>query len=48
MTLADEGTAEQVRANEATDLARRLQAELDGARLSLRRMIRNQAAGSLE
>jgi len=48
MTLANEGTAEQVRANEATDLARRLQAELDGARLSLRRMIRNQAAGSLE
>jgi hypothetical protein len=34
------------RANQATDLAQRLTAELDGARLSLRRMIRDQASGA--
>jgi hypothetical protein len=40
---ANKTTAERVRANEATDRAQRLQAELDGARLSLRRMMRDQA-----
>jgi len=43
LQLAKEATAERVRANEATDRAQRLQAELDGARLSLRRMMRDQA-----
>jgi len=43
LQFANETTAERVRANEATDRAQRLQAELDGARLSLRRMMRDQA-----
>ena len=43
LKLANEATTERVRANEATDRAQRLQAELDGARLSLRRMMRDQA-----
>ena len=43
LQFANETTAERVRSNEATDRAQRLQAELDGARLSLRRMMRDQA-----
>ena len=46
LNLAREANAERVRANQATDLAQRLTAELDGARLSLRRMIRDQASGA--
>jgi hypothetical protein len=46
LNLAREADAERVRANQATDLAQRLTAELDGARLSLRRMIRDQASGA--
>ncbi len=48
LNLANEATTERVRANQATDLAKRLQAELDGARLSIRRMIRDQATGAPE
>lgn len=47
LNLSNEATAERVRANEATDRAQRLQAELDGARLSLRRMIRDQATAEI-
>ena len=43
LQLANEATTERVRANEASDQVQRLQAELDGARLSLRRMIRERA-----
>jgi len=46
LNLAREANAAQARANQATDLAQRLTAELDGARLSLRRMIRDQASGA--
>jgi uncharacterized protein involved in exopolysaccharide biosynthesis len=48
LQLANEATTERVRANEASDKVQRLQAELDGARLSLRRMMRSQAAGGPE
>jgi len=47
LNLANEATTERIRANEATDRAQRLQAELDGARLSLRRMIRDQATAEI-
>lgn len=48
LQLANEATTERVRANEASDQVQRLQAELDGARLSLRRMIRDRATDTVD